>query len=76
MPPRMMGLRPIRSESPPRITKNGVASSSAMPTMMLEVTTSSFWTVCRKNSAQNWLLYQTTPCPITTTAAISTYLTF
>src|SRR5881296_893002 len=56
MPPRMMGLRPIRSESPPRITKNGVASSSAMPTMILEVTTSSFWTVCRKNSAQNWLL--------------------
>ena len=48
--------------------------SSAMPTMKLEVTTSTFDTCCRKYSAQNWPLYHTTPSPITTMLAIRTNL--
>ena len=33
MPPRMIGLRPILSESQPQKISVGVAISSAMPTM-------------------------------------------
>src|SRR5579885_763615 len=54
--------------------KVGVAMSKAAITMYFEVETSTFETCCRKNSAQNWPLYQTTPSPITTILAINTYL--
>src|SRR5262245_20222261 len=70
----MIGLRPTLSESQPQKINVGVAISSATPTMVLDVSTSSFLTVCRKYSAQNWPLYQTQPCPKTTTLAITTYL--
>src|SRR5262245_33969171 len=74
MPPKMIGLRPILSESHPQNIKVGVAIRSATPTIQLELSTSSFFTVWRKQSGQNWLLYQTQPCPSTTTLAIATYL--
>ncbi len=59
----MIGFRPILSESQPQKIKVGVAIRSAMPTIQLDVSTSSFLTVCRKYSAQNCPLYQTQPCP-------------
>src|SRR5256885_12029746 len=70
----MIGLRPILSESHPNKISVGVAMRSAMPTIVLDVKTSTFFTVWRKNSAQNWPLYHTAPSPSTTMLAISTYL--
>src|SRR5438105_9285930 len=74
MPPRMSGLRPTLSDSQPQKMSVGVAINSAMPTIQLEVSTSSVLTVWRKYSAQNWPLYHTQPCPRTTTLAMTTYL--
>src|SRR5207237_2862048 len=72
--PRMIGIRPTLSDSQPQKMSVGVAINSAMPTIQLEVSTSSFLTVWRKYSAQNWPLYHTQPCPSTTTLAMTTYL--
>lgn len=47
----MMGLRPILSDSAPKITKNGVPISSAIAIMMLAVLASTFSVCVRKNSA-------------------------
>src|SRR5262249_52454060 len=74
MPPRMIGLRPILSDSQPQKINVGGAIKSATPTIQLELSTSSFLTVCRKESGQNWLPDQTPACPGTTTLADATYL--
>ena len=70
----MIGLRPMRSDSAPNSTSVGVAIRSAAPTIRLDFSTSTCLTVCKKYSAQNWLLYHTHPSPITMMLAISTYL--
>ena len=44
----MTGFRPIMSESHPQKISVGVAISNPAPTIQLEVSTSSFFTVCRK----------------------------
>ena len=46
----MMGLRPILSDSAPKITKNGVAMISEQATRMLAVAPSTFKAPVRKNS--------------------------
>jgi len=43
---------------------------------MAGCSTSGFCTCWMKYSAQNWPLYHTTPSPITTMLAMSTYLMF
>src|SRR5439155_1508843 len=70
-----IGFRPMRSDSHPKKMSDGVAMSSATPVMIAGLKTSGFITCCRKYSAQNWPLYHTTPSPITTMLAITTYLT-
>src|SRR5260370_27017066 len=72
MPPRITGLRPMKSDSQPNRIKVGDAMSSAIPMMALDVSRSSLDTCCRKYSAVNCPLYQTTPCPISTMQAIPT----
>ena len=47
----MIGLRPMRSESEPKITKNGVASSSAPAIIRFAAWASTFSVWVRKNSA-------------------------
>ncbi|MNL56616.1 hypothetical protein D3C87_1801210 [compost metagenome] len=50
-PAMIIGLRPILSDSPPKMTKNGVPRKRAMATMMLADSRSTFSTFCRKNRA-------------------------
>ncbi|MNY15057.1 hypothetical protein D3C86_1482540 [compost metagenome] len=50
-PAMMIGLRPILSESQPKITKKLVPRMSAAATMMLADCPSTFRMLCRKNSA-------------------------
>ena len=47
----MIGLRPILSDSVPKMTKNGVPSSSATAIIRLAVVASTLALVVRKNSA-------------------------
>ena len=51
MPARMIGLRPILSDSVPKTTKNGVPISSEAAIMMFAVAGSTFSELVRKNSA-------------------------
>src|ERR1043166_6246082 len=76
MPPKITGLRPIISDSQPNRIKLGVAMRSAAITIHDALNASTLDTCCRKYSAQNCPLYQTTPCPISTMQAIPTYLIF
>ena len=46
----MIGLRPIRSDSMPKTTKNGVPASSASAIRMLAVALSTLSVCVRKNS--------------------------
>ncbi len=47
----MIGFRPMRSDSVPKITKNGVPARSASASRMLAVALSTFSVCVRKNSA-------------------------
>src|SRR4051794_13763940 len=64
------------SDAHPHKMSVGVPMTRPTPIAQAEVRVSTFITVCRKNSAQNWLEYQTTPSPNTTMDAITTYLRF
>src|SRR3569833_2732919 len=62
-PAMMIGLRPILSESAPKITKKGVPMASEAAISRLAVVVSTFAIVVRKKSAWNCPVYQTTAWP-------------